>query len=391
MRITRIAAESFPLTTSMSNSRRVLKEIRITVVAVECDVVREGRRLVGYGYSSFGRPSCHTQIRERVAPRVLAAAPADLLDEAGANFDPLRVWAHAAADEKPAGHAERSVAIGTVDLAVWDLVAKIEGKPLHLLLAERHGGGTARESVFCYVGGGWYRPGQTAADLQAEMQGHLEAGYTQVKMKVGGLSIAEDCARVEAVLAVVGDGRHLAVDANAVFEPSAALERARSLAPYALRWFEEPCNPLDYEGYKAVAASYAPPIATGECLSGAQELDNFLRYSAMRPDRDIIQLDPPLSYGVTEYLRIVQVAERHGFGRDALWPHGGNLMSLHVAGGLGLGGSESYPGVFGAFGGFNREVTIDGGYARLPQSPGLGFEEKPELFPLMRSLLDPGG
>jgi L-alanine-DL-glutamate epimerase-like enolase superfamily enzyme len=306
---------------------------------------------------------------------------------AGENFDPIRIWSHAAADEKPAGHAERSVAIGTLDLAVWDLVAKIEGMPLHRVLAERYGGGEVRESVFCYVGGGWYRPGQTLADLQAEMRAHLDAGYTQVKMKVGGLSRVEDCARVEAVLKVVGSGDHLAVDANAVFDQRMALERAASLAPYGLRWFEEPCNPLDYEAYKAVAASYGPPIASGECLSGAQELDNFLRYSALRPDRDILQLDPPLSYGVTEYLQILRVAQQHGFSRVSLWPHGGNLMSLHVAGGLGLGGSESYPGVFGAFGGFNREVTIERGYARLPKSPGLGFEEKPELLPLLRSLI----
>ena len=388
MKLTRIAARSFPLTTNMSNSRRTLKEILITVVAVESDIVREGRRLVGYGFSSFGRPSCDAQVRERMAPRVLAAAPESLLDVAGGNFDPLRIWACASAGEKPAGHAERSAAIGTLDLAVWDLAAKVERKPLHRVLAERFNGGQASESVFCYVGGGWYRPGQTAADLQAEMRGHLDAGYTQVKMKVGGLSIAEDCARVEAVLKVVGGGEHLAVDANAVFDRSAALERARSLSPYGLRWFEEPCNPLDYESYKAVAACYAPPIASGECLSGAQELDNFLRYSGLRPDRDIIQLDPPLSYGVTEYLEIVKVAQQHGFGRRSLFPHGGNLMSLHVAGGLGLGGSESYPGVFGMFGGFNSEVTVAAGHARLPQSPGLGFEEKPELFPLMRSLLD---
>jgi L-alanine-DL-glutamate epimerase-like enolase superfamily enzyme len=388
MRITRIAASSFPLTTNLSNSRRVLKEIRITVVAVESDIVREGRRLTGYGFSSFGRPSCDAQIRERMAPRVLAAAPESLLDPARENFDPLRIWACAGSGEKPAGHAERSTAIGTLDLAVWDLVAKIERKPLHRVLAERYSGGSVRDRVFCYVGGGWYRPGQTVADLQSEMRGHLDAGYTQLKMKVGGLALGDDCRRVEAVLAVVGSGRNLAVDANAVFDRETAIERARSLAPYELRWFEEPCNPLDYESYKAVASCYAPPIASGECLSGSQELDNFLRYSGLRPDRDIIQLDPPLSYGVTEYLDIIRVAEQHGFGRGSLFPHGGNLMSLHVAGGFGLGGSESYPGVFGAFGGFNDEVTIEDGCARLPSSPGLGFEQKAELFPMMRGLLD---
>ncbi len=109
--------------------------------------------------------------------------------------------------------------------------------------------------------------------------------------------------------------------------------------------------------------------------------------SAFRPGKDVIQLDPPLSYGITEYLKILDAAEWHGFSRKFMSPHGGNLMGLHIAGGLGLGGCESYPGVFGIFGGFNDEVKIADGHAVLPQSPGLGFEAKPDLFPVMEKLI----
>lgn len=387
MRITRILATSVPLTTNLSNSRRILKEIKITIVAVESDVMRAGKPLVGYGFSSFGRPPCETQVRERFAPRVLNAEPESLLADGGANLDPIRIWACASQGEKPGGHAERSVGIGTLDLAVWDLVAKIEEKPLHRVLAERYSHGNCQDRVFCYVGGGWYFPGQTTKDLQDEMRRHLDAGYTQVKMKIGGLSLGEDSRRIEAVLKVVGRGENLAVDSNAVFDRDAAIVRAKAISSYGLRWFEEPCDPLDYESYKAIAQCYGPPLASGECLSGSQELNNFLLYSGFRPEKDIIQLDPPLSYGITEYLKILDVAERNGFTRKSMFPHGGNLMGLHIAGGLGLGGCESYPGVFGVFGGFNDEVQIADGCAVLPQSPGLGFEAKPDLFPIMKKLV----
>ena len=118
---------------------------------------------------------------------------------AGENFEPASILACMMQREKSGGHSERSIAIGTIEVALWDAVAKIAGKPLHRLLAERYNGGKVATKVFCYVGGGWYWPGQTVADLQDEMRRHLDAGYTMVKMKVGGLPLDEDLRRVEAV------------------------------------------------------------------------------------------------------------------------------------------------------------------------------------------------
>jgi D(-)-tartrate dehydratase len=273
-------------------------------------------------------------------------------------------------------------------VAIWDAVAKIAGAPLHRLLAQRFNGGAAADKVFCYVGGGWYWPGQTIADLQDEMRRHLDAGYTMVKTKVGGLPLAEDQRRIEAVLAVTGRAATLAVDANSKFARADALAYAKALAPYGLRWFEEPCDPLDFELLAEIAAVYAPPLATGENLFSTQDVANLARFGGLRADRDVIQIDPPQAYGITAYARTVAMLEARGWRRCSLFPHGGNQMSLAIAAGFGLGGAESYPGVFGDFGGFADDARLDGGYLALSDRPGIGFEGQSALYRLMRELAD---
>jgi L-alanine-DL-glutamate epimerase-like enolase superfamily enzyme len=243
-----------------------------------------------------------------------------------------------------------------------------------------------QERVSTYVGGGWYFPGQTADDLKDEMKRHRDAGYGMVKMKVGGLTVAEDCRRIEAILSVMGDGSNLAIDASCAFGHETALDYARAIAPYRLRWYEEPCDSLEYRTWSALAQEYQGALATGENMACALELDHFLTYGGFRADRDIIQIDPPLAFGITEYLKVLDVAQEHGFSRHSMYPHGGNLMCLHLAGGLGLGACESYPDTFGIFSGFNDEVSIADGHARLPQSPGIGFERQPGLYAVMREL-----
>ena len=114
----------------------------LSVVAVVTDVIREGRPVVGYGFNSNGRYGQGGLIRERFVPRLLEADPQSLVDDAGENLDPHRIWAQMMTNEKPGGHGERSVAVGTIDMAVWDAVAKIADQPLFRLLAERYGEGT---------------------------------------------------------------------------------------------------------------------------------------------------------------------------------------------------------------------------------------------------------
>jgi L-alanine-DL-glutamate epimerase-like enolase superfamily enzyme len=387
MRILDIRETALPINSQIRNSSFDFSEMTTSVVAVITDVVRDGRPVTGFAFNSTGRYACGAQMRARFIPRLLRAEPRSLLDGSGTNFDPAKALACMLQREKAGGHSERSVGIGTIEVALWDIVAKIEGKPLHRVLAERFNQGRVAARVPCYVGGGWYFPGQTVADLQDEMRRHLDAGYTMVKMKVGGAPLDEDLRRIEAVLHVVPHD-HLAVDANCKFERAEALAYAKALAPYRLRWFEEPCDPLDYALLAELAGLYDPPLATGENLFSTMDVENLVRFGGLRSDRDIIQVDPPQAYGIAQYARTVAMLDGCRWRRANLFPHGGNQMALHVAGGFGLGGAESYPGVFGVFGGFADDARVENGSLALPERPGIGFEGQAALYDVMRRLAE---
>jgi len=385
MRIVDIRERAIPLKSDLKNSSFDFSEMTTSVVAVITDVVRDGRPVAGFAFNSTGRYACGAQMRERFIPRILRADPQSLLDASGDNLDPEKILGLMRQREKIGGDAERSIGIGTIEVAVWDAVAKIAEKPLHQLLAERYGDGKVPDRIFCYVGGGWYWPGQTIRDLQDEMRRHLDAGYTMVKMKVGGAPLAEDCRRIEAVKSVLGDAK-LAVDANGKFDRAESLAYAKALAPFGLRWFEEPCHPLDFALYAEIASMYDAPLAAGENLYSTEDVQNFARFGGMRADRDIIQVDPPQAYGIAQYARTVAMLEREGWSRASLFPHGGNQMSLAIAAGFGLGGAESYPGVFGAFGGFADDAKVEGGAITLSDRPGIGFEGQAALYGIMKGL-----
>ena len=386
MRIVDIRERAVPLKSNIANSSFDFSEMTTSIVAVITDVVRDGRPVVGFAFNSTGRYACGAAMRARFIPRVLGADPGSLLDQAQENFDPGKILAVMMQREKSGGHSERSIAIGTIEVAVWDAIAKIAGKPLHRLLADRYNAGRIATKVFCYVGGGWYAPGQTVKDLQDEMRRHLDAGYTMVKMKVGGLPLDEDLRRLEAVLNVVGASDHLAVDANCKFARAEALRYAKALSPYKLRWFEEPCDPLDFALLAELADVYGPPLATGENLYSTQDVENLVRFGGFRAGRDVIQIDPPQAYGIGQYAKTLAMLSRRGWPRTSLFPHCGNQMSLAIAAGFGLGGAESYPGVFGDFGGFADDATIEGGAISLSDRLGIGFEGQARLYRIMREL-----
>jgi len=356
-----------------------------SLVAVVTNVERNGRRVVGYGFNSNGRYGQGGLIRERFAPRLTEADPQSMQDATGENLDPDRVFATMMANEKPGGHGERSVAVGTLDMAVWDAVAKIAGKPLFRLLAERHGV-EANARVFVYAAGGYYYPGKGNAALCAEMRGYVERGYTVVKMKIGGAPIDDDRARIEAVLAEIGDSAKLAVDANGRFDLKTAMAYARMLRDYPLFWYEEAGDPLDFHLQATLAEFYPGPMATGENLFSHQDARNLIRYAGMRADRDWLQFDCALSYGLCEYLRTLDVLRMHGWAPSRCIPHGGHQMSLNIAAGLGLGGNESYPDLFQPYGGFPDGVNVQQGYITMPDLPGIGFEGKADLYSEMRAL-----
>ncbi|WP_158806901.1 mandelate racemase/muconate lactonizing enzyme family protein, partial [Beijerinckia sp. L45] len=324
-------------------------------------------------------------IRERFAPRLLEADPASLLNDSQDNLDPDRIWAALMRNEKPGGHGERSVAVGTIDMAVWDAVAKIAEKPLFRLLAERHGV-EADPKVFVYAAGGYYYPGKDNSALRAEMRGYLDRGYKVVKMKIGGADLSEDCRRIEAVLAEIGSDNQLAVDANGRFDLETGIAYAKALRQYPLFWYEEVGDPLDYQLQAALAEFYPGPMATGENLFSHQDARNLLRYGGMRSDRDWLQFDCALSYGLCEYQRTLEVLKVAGWSWSRCIPHGGHQMSLNIAAGLGLGGNESYPDLFQPYGGFPDGVRVENSRITMPELPGIGFEGKSDLTKVMREL-----
>jgi len=357
-----------------------------SVVAVVTDT-----GAVGYGFASIGRFAQAGLIRERFAPRLRAADPAALIGElpgaARAVIDPRKAWAAMMRDEKPGGHGERCVAVGALDMALWDLAAKAADQPLHRLLRAVYDGPAEPTPVPVYAGGGYYFPGDDLQHLADEARYFAGLGIPSLKIKIGGRPLAEDLRRVETVLAVVGGGDRLAVDAMNRYAPDAALQAAGALAPYRLRWFEDICDPLDFETHRRVAAAYAPPVSAGEALFSAADARNLLRYAGLRPGHDVLTFDPAHCYGLPEYLRIIGLFEAAGWSRRDFQPHGGHLFGLQVAAGLGLGGCECNPHNFQPFGGFADRQRIVDGSVPPPDAPGIGFECRAALIDLLRARL----
>src|SRR5215218_3518035 len=379
MKIVDIAEVTMPIASGIANAYIDFSKMNLSLVAVVTDVVRDGRRVVGYGFNSNGRYGQGGLIRERFRDRILEAPPESLLNEAGDNLDPDKIWAAMMKNEKPGGHGERSVAVGTIDMAVWDAVAKIAGKPLFRLLAERHGR-EANPRVFVYAAGGYYYPGKGIEALQDEMQSYLDRGYTVVKMKIGN--------RIEGVLRYLDGRAQLCVDANGRLTLEQGIAYAKMLRQYPLFWYEEVGDPLDFALQAALAEFYPGPMATGENLFSHQDARNLLRYGGMRPDRDWLQFDCALSYGLCEYQRTLEVLKVAGWSPSRCVPHGGHQMSLNIAAGLGLGGNESYPDLFQPYGGFPDGVRVEDSHIVMPDIPGIGFEGKSDLIKEMRALAE---
>ncbi|GAB2524803.1 enolase C-terminal domain-like protein [Nocardiopsis aegyptia] len=386
MNIVSAHAGTIPISSSMRNAYIDFSGMDCTILALVSDVVVDGRPLVGYGFNSNGRYNATAILNERILPRLRNAAAEDLLDENG-ELSPARAWDVMMRNEKPGGHGERSVAVGVVDMALHDLAAKAAGVPLYRWISDHYGDGDPDADVFVYAAGGYYAPGKTVADLQDEMRGFLDAGYEIVKMKIGGSDLAEDLRRIEAVIDVLdGDGSRLMVDVNGRFDLRTALDYGRAIDQYGLFWYEEVGDPLDYGLNATLSEHYRNPIATGENLFSLQDARNLIRYGGMRPDRDFVQVDPALSYGLTEYRRVLDMLAQHGWSSRRCIPHGGHQFSLHIAAALKLGGNESYPGEFQPTGGFTDDAVISKGRVAPGERPGIGLEGKAAFHGVLRGL-----
>ncbi len=375
--ITEIRSAVVPISSPISNAYIDFSKMTASVVALISDVVRDGKPLVGYGFNSNGRYAQDGLLRERFIPRLEAA-------DLGGVIDPERAWDAMMANEKPGGHGERSVAVGVLDMALWDLAAKVADVPLYKLIADKWRGGKVDERIFVYAAGGYYYPGKGTRELQDELKSYRDRGYRVCKIKIGN-GLDEDLARIEAALEIVGDGRNLAVDANGRFDLPTAVAYAQALEPYGLFWYEEAGDPLDFELQSDLSVVYPHAMATGENLFSHQDARNLLRYGGLRPERDWIQVDCALSYGLVEYRRFLDLLPEYGFSAANCIPHGGHQMSLNIAAGLGLGGNESYPDVFAPFGGFADGTRVEDSLVGLHDCAGVGFEAKADLISTLQS------
>ena len=383
MRIVGIREKRVSLADPLSNADIDFREMTASAVAIEIDT-GGGRMVTGYGFSSIGRYAQSGLIAERFAPRLLASA--DLEGKEG-ELDPARGRTVMMTNEKQGGDGDRAGAVGVLDMALWDAAAKAEGVPLWRLLSRRYNGGHAHTRVPVYATGGHYHAEGGRAALRDEIKSYLDRGYERVKIKCGLRDLDDDRARIEAVLPVLnGDGVRLAVDVNCrcgTFAEAAAM--ADGYAPYRLAWIEEPGHPHDFELLAALAAHSETPLGTGENLFSVWEARNLMRYAGLRPDRDLIQIDPALAYGAIEYAAIVQLAEDCGWLRSRIVPHAGHLFAFHVVAGLELGAHEVSPRSDSVIGGLPAGVSVENGYATLPDAPGLGVETHGRLWAVLRS------
>jgi L-alanine-DL-glutamate epimerase-like enolase superfamily enzyme len=388
MKITNIIEETKPISSHIKNAYIDFSKMTLSLVAVCSNIIKNGKPLIGYGFNSNGRYGQGHLIRERFRPRILEANPHKLLNEDGNNFDPIKMWDVMMSNEKPGGHGERSVAVGTLDMAIWDLVSKVEEKPLYQMLSEKYGDGNPNRDVFVYAAGGYYWPDQGITGLTDEIKKYLGLGYSVVKKKIGGASLSDDCKRIEAVLKILGPNDRLAVDANGRFNLETAIKYAKALSNYNLFWYEEPGDPLDFELQRELGNYYKGPMATGENLFSLQDARNLIRYAGMRKEIDWLQFDCALSYGLVEYLKIIDMLKENQWDVSRCIPHGGHQMSLAIAAGLGLGGNESYPDLFQPYGGFPDGVKVENSIVRLPEIDGIGFEGKSDLYSVMKKMTD---
>jgi D(-)-tartrate dehydratase len=350
-------------------------DLTTTMVAIVTDVVRSGKPVVGFGFSSIGRFGQQGLIEERFAPRLRRAAFAEIADDGTSNIDPFRAWSVMMKGEKPGGHGERCVAVGTLDMALWDVAAKIAGVPLYRLIAQ-HGRATPVQSVKAYAGGGYYYPDDDVERLVDEAKKARDLGYTRFKLKIAGASLARDLERIEAVSEVMSGPQNVAADAMNSYAREAALQAAAALAPLDLWWFEDICDPLDFATLADVVQSYGGAVAAGEALFSVAEAKLLVDHGGIRNGKDILLFDPVHCYGLPGYLQIVNEFEKRGWQRESFWPHGGHLFTLHVAQGLGLGGTEVNPFSFQPFGGLADDVSIVDGNVAAPDVPGIGFEAR---------------
>jgi len=279
-----------------------------------------------------------------------------------------RIWDRMYRDNrKPVAKGDYIEAMGSVDIAVWDIIGKALGMPVYKVL------GAHKDKLRVYAAGGYYRDDKTTADLVREMESYVAEGFRAVKMKVGGVPMREDVERVRAVREAIGPEIDLLLDANNKWKAYEAIRFGRMVEKFDPFWFEEPVVADDFEGCAEVKRALDIPITAGEneyTLWGARDL-------VEHRSADILNLDTVKAGGITEHRKISALAAAHHI---PVAPHGSPHMASHL-----LASTpnalimETYPGVQSAFNPALPLYPVTDGYVTMPQTPGLGIDPDPAM------------
>jgi L-alanine-DL-glutamate epimerase-like enolase superfamily enzyme len=317
MKILTVSAEAvrIPVSEPTRMSTRLLNQRDYLVVRIEVDGSAETG--IGYVYAgTSGGSLLKAATSTLLAPILLGRDATAILD----------LWDSMYQETLLVGRRGLLLrAISAVDIALWDLAAKRAGVPLAVML-----GGSVR-NIPAYASGGYYRAKAGAWDkaVAEEIRQNQACGFRDHKIKVGGLSVREDAARVEAAAMAIGSGGRLALDANNAYKNVAeAISAIRAFEKAAgdvgLWWVEEPLCPDDIEGHRQIASAVETPIATGELLQTRWEFRQLIERQAA----DIIQPDAGVLGGISEWTRVVRLTETFGI---PIAPHWHANLHAHLA------------------------------------------------------------
>jgi len=356
MRITEVrsALVRIPLERPVRIATREVRNREFVLVFLR---VEDGREGVGYTYAgTVGGSMVRAAVDDVLRPLVVGR-DSDLIE---------RHWATMFQDGLLVGRRGALLrAISAVDIALWDLAAKRADLPLYRML------GGFRAEVPAYASGGYYREGKGTKGLAEEMERYLRAGFDAVKIKVGGVSIADDAARVKAARDAIGPGVRLALDANNAYPSVAeAIRAARAFEPYDVWWFEEPLAPDNIPGHAELAAAISIPVATGEIHASRWDFRDLIANRAAR----ILQPDAGVLGGVSEWMKVAHTAASFDL---PVAPHWHADLHIHLVGAVANALTVEYFFLEEDIYNFERilaeRIVPSGGRLRIPDRPGLGL------------------
>ncbi len=350
MKITEITTETYrwPRHKPITNGLHTYTHSGIGLIKIATD---EGITGIGLGASGA---IIHATI-EQLKPQLIGQDPLNV----------ERLW-HTMWVPKLIGRRGMTTrAISAIDIALWDLRAKVAGLPLYKLL------GGYRDRVPTYIAGGYYEEGKGLRELAQEMEENVAMGATAIKMKVGALSIREDAERVRVVREAIGPDVKLMVDANCAYKVREALQLAKRMEEYDPFWFEEPIAADDYEGHRRLTEATTIPIATGE--------NEYTRYGfrdlILRGQIPILNADAIICGGVTEFMKIAALAQAFDV---EIAPHGPQEIHIHLVAALSNGlilefYRDTVDPMWGKI--YHQTLSLnDDGTVSPPDVPGIGIE-----------------